>query len=80
MKLAITNNEDQPVASFKPTGTPGLNQVTWDLMPTKEFFSEYGGQGVTFVKSGEYKVTLTYGKIKQSQKFQVQIAPGLETR
>ncbi|MBC7882482.1 MAG: hypothetical protein H7Y37_14255 [Anaerolineae bacterium] len=80
IKLVITNSDDQPVANFKSTGTPGLNRVIWDLMPTKDFFSEYGGQGVTFVKSGEYKVTLTYGKIKQSQKFQVQIAPGIETR
>jgi hypothetical protein len=32
------------------------------------------------VPAGEYTVTLTFGAVKETQKVQVTIAPGVETR
>ncbi len=55
--------------------------MVWNLRPTKDLLSEYGGEGPEkLVPAGEYTVTLTYGKVKQTQKLQVSIAPGAETR
>jgi len=78
--IMITSSADQPVAKFKVTGTPGINRISWDLKPTKEFLNEYGGEGQKFVKPGEYNVKLNYGKTTHTQKLQVEIAPGIETR
>lgn len=80
VSLAITNSEGQPVANFKAEGIPGLNRVLWDLKPTKDLLTQYGGQGDKFLKPGEYTVTLTYGQLKQTQEVKVSIAEGIETR
>jgi photosystem II stability/assembly factor-like uncharacterized protein len=81
LKLAIKDAAGHPVANLTAPATPGINRVNWDLKPTKDLLTEYGGLGADkFVPSGEYTVTLTYGKLKQSQKLQVDIAPGIETR
>ncbi len=80
VKIKITNSEGQPVAKFKLTGTPGLNRINWDLKPTKDLLTEYGGEGQKFVKPGEYTVTLNYGQATDTQKLKVDIAPGIETR
>ena len=40
----------------------------------------YGGEGQRFVRPGEYKVKLTYGKTKAEAALSVEIAPGIETR
>jgi photosystem II stability/assembly factor-like uncharacterized protein len=79
-KIAITNAAGQPVANLSVPGGPGLGRTTWDLKPTKDLLTEYGGEGSKFVRSGEYTVTLTYGKAKQTQKLRVDIAPGIDTR
>jgi len=80
-KIVITNSQDQPVANLTLPGTPGMNRISWDLKLTKDLLTEYGGLGAQkFVPSGEYKVTLTYGKLKQEQKLRVEIAQGVETR
>ncbi len=78
--LSITNPAGQTVANLSAAGTPGFNRVTWDLKLTKEFINDYGGEGNKFVRSGEYTVTMTYGKVKQTEKVRVNIAPGIETR
>ncbi|MDD5542267.1 MAG: hypothetical protein PHX83_03765 [Acidobacteriia bacterium] len=80
VSLAITNSGGQPVANLKAEGVPGLNRVVWNLKPTKDLLTEYGGQGEKFLKPGEYTVTLTYGDIKQVQKLNISIAEGIETR
>jgi len=80
VKLSITNSEGRAVASISAPGNPGLGRVVWDLKPTKDFLNDYGGQGQKFLSSGEYTVTLSYGKVNESQKFFVEIAPGIETR
>ena len=79
--VAITNAEGQPVANFDPLGVAGINRLTWDLRPTKDLLIQYGGQGAErFVVSGEYTVTLTVGAHKETQKLQVTIPPGVDTR
>jgi len=80
VKISITNSEGRTVANLSAPGTPGIGRVTWDLKPTKDLLNEYGGQGQKFMSSGEYTVTLTYGKTKESQKLRVDIAAGIETR
>lgn len=78
--VKIANDLDQPVAKFKLPGTPGINRINWDVMPSKEVLTEYGGEGPKFVRPGEYTITLDYGKAKATQKLKVDIAPGIETR
>ncbi|MBI4470481.1 MAG: hypothetical protein HY650_14285 [Acidobacteria bacterium] len=79
-KLKITTATGQPVANLSAPGNPGINRVIWDLKPTKDLLTEYGGEGQKFVQSGEYVVTLTYGKIEQTERLKVEIAEGIETR
>lgn len=80
VKIAITNAAGQPVANLTGPGTPGFNRIVWDLRLSKEFLTDYGGEGQKFVKGGEYTFTMNYGKSKQTQKPMIAIAPGIETR
>jgi photosystem II stability/assembly factor-like uncharacterized protein len=79
-KVKITNAEGQTVAKMKIAPVPGLNRFNWDLKPSKEVLSEYGGEGAKFVRAGDYTVAVTYGKTTSTQKLHVDIAPGVETR
>ena len=79
--LAITNSEGQPVATYPLPRTPGLGRIAWNLRPTKNLLTEYGGLGPDkYVRPGIYTATLTLGAAKVQQKIQVTIAPGIETR
>ncbi len=79
--LSIANAEGQPVATFTLPRTPGLGRVAWNLRPTANLLTPYGGLGAhRFLPSGTYTATLTLGAAKAQQKFQVTIAPGIETR
>ena len=80
VKIAITNAAKDTVATLSSPGTPGFGRVVWDLKLSKEFLTQYGGEGEKFVRPGEYEVTLTHGKTKQTQKLKVEIAKGIETR
>ena len=81
VKLSITNAQGQPVANLKPPGVPGFGRVAWNLRPTPDVISEYGGLGANkLVKPGEYTVTLSRGKAKSTHKVQVTIAEGIEYR
>ncbi len=80
VKIEIENPGGQPVAKLSAPGTPGLGRAVWDLKPSKELLTEYGGQGQKFVQPGEYKVKLSSGKAKSEQKLTVSIAEGIETR
>ena len=80
VQIAIATASGRPVANLSGPGTPGFNRTVWDLRPTADLLNSYGGEGRKFVPSGEYTVTLTYGKKKEVQKFRVTIAPGIETR
>jgi hypothetical protein len=80
VKISISNSSDQPVANLTGPNSPGINRVVWDLKMTKDLLTEYGGEGQLFVKPGTYTVSLSYGKFKQKQKVQIEIAKGLETK
>jgi hypothetical protein len=80
VSISIANSAGRPVANLSAPGTPGFNRINWDLKPTSDLLTEYGGEGKKLVKPGEYTVTLVYGKVKQEQKLQVTIAEGVETR
>jgi photosystem II stability/assembly factor-like uncharacterized protein len=79
-EVKITNAQEQPVAKFKLVGMPGINRFTWDLKPTKDLLTEYGGEGHKHVRAGEYTIALKYGDATATQKVKVEIAPGVETR
>ena len=80
VEIEIQNALEQPVAKLKAPGTPGFQRVVWDLKPSKELLTEYGGEGALFVRPGEYTVTLKHGKTKSKQKLQVSVPAGIETR
>jgi hypothetical protein len=80
VKIAVSMAGGPPVANLTGPGTPGLSRVVWDLKPSKDLLTEYGGEGQKPVRSGDYTVTLTYGKAKQEQKLRVDTAAGIETR
>ena len=79
-KVKITNGQGQTVAKMKITPLPGMNRFNWDLKPSKDVLSDYGGEGAKFVPAGDYTVAVTYGKTTSTQKLHVEIAPGVETR
>jgi hypothetical protein len=80
VEIEIQNALEQPVAKLKAPGSPGFHRVLWDLKPSKELLTEYGGEGQLFVRPGAYKVTLKHGKVKSEQTLQVAVPPGIETR
>ncbi|MGE5277679.1 MAG: WD40/YVTN/BNR-like repeat-containing protein [Acidobacteriota bacterium] len=80
VEIEIQNALEQPVAKIKAAGAPGFHRVIWDLKPSKELLTEYGGEGALFVRPGEYTVTLKHGKTKSKQKLEVSVPPGIETR
>jgi hypothetical protein len=80
VKIAVTDAGGAPVANLTAPGVPGLNRVSWNLKPSSDLLTEYGGEGARFVRPGEYTVTLTYGAVKETQKVKVEILPGIETR
>ncbi len=80
VKIKITNALGQPVAKFEQPGMPGMNRLNWDLKPTANVLTEYGGEGRKFVPPGEYTVSVSYGDTTAEQKLKVEIAPGVETR
>jgi len=80
-KLTIADASGRPLADLPLPGTPGLNRASWDLRPTKEYRTEYGGEGARkLVAPGEYIVTLSRGKERVSQRLVVTIEEGIETR
>jgi photosystem II stability/assembly factor-like uncharacterized protein len=80
LTVSIKGPTGAAVASFSGPALPGFNRLVWDLKPTKDVLNSYGGQGAKFVAPGEYAVTMKVGAISETQKVQVTIAKGLETR
>ncbi len=81
VKVSITNAEGTTVANLSAPGTPGFGRIVWNLRPTSDVLTEYGGEGGDkFLPSGDYTVTMTFGKTKAKQTLKVTIAPGIETR
>jgi hypothetical protein len=80
VKVEIKNAAGQTMANLTGPAVSGLNRLAWDLKPTKDVLTEYGGEGALFVRSGTYEATLTYGTTTSKQSIEVTIAPGIETR
>ena len=80
VKIAVEGPGERPVANLTGSSHVGLNRINWDLMPSKDVLTEYGGEGKKFVAPGEYKLTLKYGKAKSEQRLKVEIPAGVETR
>jgi hypothetical protein len=80
VKIAIATEAGRPIANLTGSATPGFNRVAWDLKPTKDVLTEYGGEGQKYVRAGTYVVTVTHGKDKSVAKLEVRALPGLETR
>lgn len=79
-KISITDTAGHAIANLSVVAGPGLNRTVWDLKMSKDLLTEYGGEGQMFVKPGTYKVSISYGKSKDTQNVVVDIAPGIETR
>jgi photosystem II stability/assembly factor-like uncharacterized protein len=80
VKISIASEDGRAIANLTGTAVPGFNRVTWDLKPSKDVLTEYGGEGQKYVRAGTYKVTLSYGKTKSVQNVVVSTVRGLETR
>ena len=80
VKFSVATESGRPIANLTGSSAPGINRVVWDLKPTKDVLTEYGGEGQKFVRAGRYVVTMTAGKVKSTQTVVVTTAPGLETR
>jgi len=81
IKIAITKSAGQPVANLKAPGTPGFTRLNWDLRPTKDVTTEYGGDDPKrFLPAGDYNAELTFGTTKVKQTFHVDIAEGITPR
>ena len=80
VKIVVKDARGRPVANLKGPDGPGLHRVVWDLKPSKDVLTEYGGEGSLFMAPGEYKVILTRGKTTSEQPLKVEMLPGVETR
>jgi len=52
VKLTVTNAAEQTVANLTAPGTPGLNRVVWDLKPSNDVLTQYGGEGRKIREAG----------------------------
>ncbi len=81
IKLRISNAAGQTVANLKAAGTPGLVRLNWDLRPTKDALTPYGGDDPKkLVAGGEYTADLSFGKTKAKQTFRIEVAEGIRAR
>jgi hypothetical protein len=82
IKIAITNAAGAPIANLKsPAAAPGLTRLNWDLLPTKDVLTQYGGvDAKRLVPGGDYTAELSVGKTKVKQTFRVNVAEGIRTR
>jgi hypothetical protein len=55
--------------------------LNWDLRPTKDVTTEYGGEDPKkLMPAGDYTAELSFGQTKETQKFHVDIAEGITAR
>jgi hypothetical protein len=81
IKISITKANGAPVANLKAPGTPGFTRLNWDLRPTKDVSTEYGGDDPKrLLPAGDYNAELTFGQNKVKQTFHVELAEGITPR
>ncbi len=76
-KITITDKDNKTIAELTGERLPGLSRLRWNMRPNGEAGKD--GADRRFVKAGEYTATLTVGKEKLSEKFQVAGDPLLAT-
>lgn len=74
VKISITDSAGKTVRELDGTRYPGPNRVVWDLQPTpsETFRRPDFERQIELVKPGEYNVTLSVGKEKQTTKVLVE--------
>lgn len=81
IKIAITNASGTPVANLKGAGVAGFTRLNWDLRPTEDVLTKYGGDDPKrLLASGDYNAELTFGQTKMKQTFHVDLAEGILAR
>ena len=81
IKISVTKSTGQPVANLKAPGAPGFTRLNWDLRPTKDVTTEYGGDDPKrLLPAGDYNAELSFGSTKVKQSFHVDIAEGITPR
>ena len=81
IKIAVTKANGQPVANLKAPGAPGMTRLNWDLRPTKDVTTEYGGDDPKkLMPAGDYNAELSFGALKVKQNFHVDLAEGITPR
>ena len=81
IKIAITNATGVPVANLKSPGVAGFTRLNWDLRPTEDVLTKYGGDDPKkLMSSGDYTAELSFGSNKMKQTFHVELAQGLTPR
>lgn len=81
IKIAISNAAGIPVANLKAAGIAGLTRLSWDVRPTEDVLTKYGGDDPKrLLSSGDYNAELTFGQTKVRQIFHVDLAEGITPR
>ena len=81
IKIAITNATGGPVANLKSPGVAGFTRLNWDLRPTEDVLTKYGGDDPKkLMSSGDYTAELSFGSNKMKQTFHVELAQGITPR
>jgi photosystem II stability/assembly factor-like uncharacterized protein len=81
IKIAITNAAGAPVANLKSPGVAGFTRLNWDLRPTEDVLTKYGGDDPKkLMSSGDYTAELSFGPNKMKQTFHVELAQGITPR
>lgn len=79
VSILIETPSGVKVRELTGTTNGGLNRVTWDLLPEQD--QRVNGNGEApgepiFVPPGDYKVTVTHGKLREVKTLKVLPAPG----
>jgi len=81
IKIAITNATGAPVANVKAPGVAGFTRLNWDLRPSEDVLTKYGGDDPKkLMSSGDYTAELSFGPNKMKQSFHVDLAEGITPR
>jgi hypothetical protein len=81
IKIAITNTTGGPVAKLKSPGVAGFTRLNWDLRPTEDVLTKYGGDDPKkLMSSGDDTAELSFGSNKMKQTFYVELARGITPR
>ncbi|MBA2584953.1 MAG: hypothetical protein H0U99_00515, partial [Chthoniobacterales bacterium] len=81
IKIAIANANGQPVANLKSPGVAGMTRLNWDLRPSEDLTTKYGGDDPKkLLPAGDYTAELAFGKEKTKQTFHVDISEGITPR